>query len=413
MTTATQRSDLSDPEFWRRPPEERLEHFRWMRAEDPVSWHGESEAWKGRGFWVVVRYDDVRTVSRDAETFCSGQGVVLLEEDPTAEALGVQSFLIMAEPDHARLRGLVQKAFSPRQVALIDEQIKANARMIVSELEAHETGDFVDRVAKRLPLLTICGMLGVPESEHERILTNVDTLVSAQDPDFLQGRDPLEVLKAAMIEVGMHAFQMAQHRREHPADDLLGALVEAEHDGHRLSDAEIAQFLMLLSVAGNDTTRNTTSHAVRALSEFPDQRAILIADLDATLPVAIDEFVRWASPVMHFKRTATRDTVIGEQPIKQGEEVAMIYSSANRDERAFEDADHFDVTRSPNRHVGFGGGGAHFCMGAVLARTQLRALFTELLSTFPDIQVGEPRYITGNFMNAIKELPMDTGRRAG
>jgi cytochrome P450 len=412
MTTETRRCDLSDPAFWRKPPEERMEHFRWMRAAAPVSWHGESEAWNGRGFWAVVRYDDVRTVSRDAKTFCSSKGVVMLEEDLSPEAVGVQSFLLMDEPEHGRLRGIVQKAFSPRQIALIEEQIKANARMIISELNENETGNFVDRVSKRLPMLTICQMLGVPESDHERILANADALVSAQDPEFLDGREPLDVLRGAMIEIGMHAFQMAQHRREHPADDLIGALVEAECDGQRLDDAEIAQFLMLLSVAGNDTTRNTTSHAMKALCEFPDQRAVLLNDLDGALPVAVEEFVRWASPVMHFKRTATRDTVIGSQQIAEGDEVVMIYPSANRDEAVFDDAERFQVTRSPNRHVGFGGGGAHFCMGAVLARTQLRVIFGELLASFPDVQVGAPRYVIGNFMNAIKELPMDTGPRA-
>ena len=412
MTTQTERIDLADPEFWRRPPGERLEHFRWMRAEAPISWHGQCDAWKGRGFWVAVRYEDVRTVSRDSATFCSGKGVVMLEEDPGEEAFGVQSFLIMDNPEHARLRGIVQKAFSTKQLALIEAQVKAEAKMVVSELDEHETGNFVDRVSKRLPLMTICRMLGVPESDRDEMLAHVDTMVSFQDPEFLQGRDMMEVAKEAMIGVGMFAFQMAQHRREHPADDLLGALVEAEHEGQRLTDAEIAQFVLLLSVAGNDTTRNTTSHTARALCDFPDQRQLLLGDLDGMLPVAIEEFLRFASPVMHFKRTATRDTVLGEQPIKEGDEVVMIYSSANRDERAFDDPDRFDIARSPNRHVAFGGGGAHFCMGAGLARLQLRAIFTELLTAFPDLQVGEPRYILGNFMNAIRELPMDTGRRA-
>jgi cytochrome P450 len=411
MTRTQERHDLSQLEFWLKPLLERLEHYRWMRDETPVSWHGSATPHDGKGFWVVVRYEDIRHVSRTPEIFSSASGVVIMDEDPSEEMLGVQSFLVMDDPEHMRLRALVQKAFSPRQVKLLEEQITQEAKAVVADLDEHETGDFVTRVSKRLPLMTICRMLGVPEADRDKLLAQVDAVVSYQDPEFLHGRDSFEVMKAAVSDIAMFAFQMAQHRREHPADDLLTALVEAEEDGHRLTDAEIAQFMLLLSVAGNDTTRNTTSWAMKALTDFPAQRALLIENLDGTLPVAVDEFVRWASPVMHFKRTATKDTVIGDQEIRGGDEVVMIYSSGNRDERAFDDPGAFDVTRSPNRHVGFGGGGPHFCMGAALARTQLQAIFTELLIAFPDLHVGEPKLIVGNFMNAVGSLPMDSGAR--
>jgi len=411
MTRTQERHDLSQLEFWLKPVPERLEHYRWMRDEDPVSWHGSATPHDGKGFWVAVRHEDIRHVSRTPEIFSSASGVVLMEGDPSEEALGVQSFLVMDAPEHTRLRALIQKAFSPRQVKLLEEQIMQDARTIVADLHEHETGDFVTRVSKRLPLITICRMLGVPEVGRDKLLAQVDAMASAQDPEFLQGRDTSEVMKAAMTDIAMFAFQTTQHRREHPADDLLTALIEAEEDGHRLTDAEIAQFMLLLSIAGSDTTRNATSWAMKALTDFPKQRALLIENLDGTLPGAVEEFVRWASPVMHFKRTATKDTVIGEQAIREGDEVVMIYPAGNRDERAFDDPDVFDVTRSPNRHLGFGAGGPHFCIGAALARTQLRAIFTELLTAFPDLHVGEPKLIAGNFLNAVGSLPMDTGAR--
>jgi cytochrome P450 len=207
------------------------------------------------------------------------------------------------------------------------------------------------------------------------------------------------------------AFRLCAERREHPADDLITDLVQAEADGQRLTDAEIGAFLVLLSVAGNDTTRHTTSHAMRALCDFPDQRAFLMDDLDGRIEAAVEEFVRWASPVMTFRRTATRDTEIAGQAVGAGEKVVMFYPSANRDETAFEHPNEFDVAREPNRHVGFGGGGPHFCMGASLARMQLKAIFTELLGRHPDLEVGQPTYVVGNFVNGIAKMPFATGRK--
>jgi cytochrome P450 len=204
------------------------------------------------------------------------------------------------------------------------------------------------------------------------------------------------------------AFRLCAERRARPADDLITDLVQAEVDGERLTDAEIGAFLVLLSVAGNDTTRHTTSHAMRALGDFPEQRARLLEDLDGRIETAVEEFVRWASPVMTFRRTATRDTEIAGQAIAVGEKVVMFYPSANRDESAFERANDFDVGRDPNRHVGFGGGGPHFCMGASLARMQLKTIFTELLGRFPDLEVGDPAYVVGNFVNGIAKMPFAT-----
>ncbi len=206
------------------------------------------------------------------------------------------------------------------------------------------------------------------------------------------------------------AFRLCGERREQPEDDLITDLVQADVDGERLSDAEIGAFLVLLSVAGNDTTRHTTSHAMRALCDFRDQRASLLDDLDSRIETAVEEFVRWASPVMTFRRTATRHTEIAGQPVAEGEKVVMFYPSANRDESVFDRPNELDIARDPNRHVGFGGGGPHFCMGASLARMQLKTIFTELLGRFPELEVGEPTYVAGNFVNGIASMPFATGR---
>jgi cytochrome P450 len=201
------------------------------------------------------------------------------------------------------------------------------------------------------------------------------------------------------------ALDLAEERRSAPGEDLMTALVEAEVDGERLTEEEIGAFFVLLAVAGNDTTRHTTSHAMRALCEFPAQRQLLTDDLEGRLETAVEEFVRWATPVMTFRRNATHDTEMRGQPIAGGDKVVMFYVSANRDEEAFEQPERFDVLRSPNRHVGFGGGGPHYCLGASLARTQLRAIFTELLTRLPDIDVGKPEPLVGNFINGIKRMP--------
>jgi cytochrome P450 len=405
--------DLSSMEFWALPPAGREEGFAELRATAPVSWHRQPESQllpesEGTGgYWAIVRYDDVREVSRDPERFCSGRGV-MFEDIPEEMLEASQSFLAMDDPRHATLRKLVAEGFKPRAVKRIEDGIRADAHTIIDELGDQFEGDFVEAVAKRLPMMTIMRMLGVPEEDQEAVLWGVDAAVSWNDPEFLAGRTPLEVVAESMQIMTGIAYRLCAERRKEPADDLITDLVQADVEGERLTDAEISAFLVLLSVAGNDTTRHTTSHAMRALWDFPDQRAHLVEDLDGRIDTAVEEFVRWASPVMTFRRTATRDTEISGQPIAAGEKVVMFYPSANRDESVFEHPNELDVARDPNRHVGFGGGGPHFCMGAPLARTQLRTIFTELLGRFPELEVGEPDYVVGNFVNGIMRMPFST-----
>jgi cytochrome P450 len=410
--------DLGSLEFWDQPAELRDRAFALLRREAPVSHHQPPEDILGvtqrdeRGYWAIVRYEDIRRVSRDSATFCSGQGV-LFGDAPTEMLEASQSFLAMDAPRHSKLRGLVSAAFTPRQVARIEEGIRRHARLIVDEAAPTGGGDFVQLVAKRLPLITISSMIGVPDADRERVVQAADVLVTVSDPEVSGGRPPVEALGAALWTLTEFAKELAAHRQRDPGDDLMTALVQAEVDGDRLTHDEIAAFFVLLSVAGNDTTRHTTSHAMHALTVNPEQRAALTADLDGLMPTAVEEFVRWATPVLTFRRTATRDTEIAGQAIAATEKVVLFYHSGNRDESAFDDPWQFDVTRDPNHHLGFGGGGPHYCLGASLARAQLRSLFVEVLRTLPDIEAAPPElFPSSSFIHGVKRMECSFTPRA-
>jgi len=400
-------ADLGSLEFWGRPAEERDRYFAQLRRSEPLSCHQPPEDILGlpeqgrMSYWAVVRYDDVRRISRDPATFCSAQGTQFADAPPEFLEASL-SFLAMDAPRHTKLRGLVSAAFTPRQVARIEEGVRVNARRIVAEAAPTGGGDFVELIAKRLPLVTISDMIGVPEADRERVVQAADTLVTAADPEVAGDQSPLEALGAALWTLTEFATELAAFREKNPGDDLMTGLVQAEVDGDKLTHAEIGAFFVLLSVAGNDTTRHTTSHAMRALTVHPDQRPLVLENP----AVAVEEFVRWATPVLTFRRTTTRDVELHGQHIGEGEKVVLFYHSGNRDEDAFEDPWRFDVTRDPNHHVGFGGGGPHYCLGASLARTQLRSIFTELLTRLPDIEAGEPdMFKSASFIHGVKRMP--------
>jgi cytochrome P450 len=265
---------------------------------------------------------------------------------------------------------------------------------------------------------TISEMIGIEPENRKTVADAANAMVGWNDPDFIGDGEPLQVLATALFTLHGAARELAAKRRETPADDVMTALVEAEiegemgAEGERLTDDQIAAFFVLLCVAGNDTTRQTATHTIKALHDHPDQLELLLDDYDGHIGTAVDEFVRWASPVLTFRRTARVDAQVGGQKIAAGEKVVMFYRSGNQDESVFVEPARFDITRKPNAHVGFGGGGPHFCMGSHLARTQLKALFRELLFRLDDIQVGEPEYLTGNFINGIKRLPVTFGTRS-
>jgi cytochrome P450 len=402
--------DLSSRAFWSTTAAERERSFAVLRAERPVSWHPPVEDAlmhdpDDRGYWAITRRADIVTVSRDNEVFLSGKGVIF-ENVPVELLEASQSFLAMDPPRHTKLRKVVHAAFTPRQVRRIEDSIKANAKTIVEELRAAGSGaDFVDHCAKELPIRTLSDMVGIPESERQHIAEATDAAVSYADPVFLNGREPLQVLVENQMYLHQIAGMLAAERREHPGDDLISSLVHAEVDGDRLADADVAAFFVLLAVAANDTTRQTTSHAMKALTDFPAQRAWLLAAFEDRVGTAVEEFVRWATPVMTFRRTAATDFELGGQTIKAGEKVVMFYPSGNWDTDVFDHPERLDLSRSPNPHVGFGGGGLHFCLGAHVARAQLRAIFGELLTQLPDIQAGDPTYVAGNFIHAVGSMP--------
>jgi cytochrome P450 len=405
--------NVSSNAFWGSTALEREESFHRLRDDEPVSWQPPAEGGMmpsedDDGYWAVVRHEDIGYVSTNPDLFCSGEGVQL-ENIPEMYLEPTQSFLALDAPRHTKLRKLVSSAFTPRRVATIDEQIRSRATRIVDDLLETGDCDFVHHVSMRLPMWTIYDMVGLSEDLQEPVAEAADVLVGSNDPEVQRGRDPLEVVNDAVMTLMTAGLDLAESRRSSPRDDLMTNLVQASIDGEGLTDEEISAFFVLLSVAGNDTTRNTISHSMKALTERPDQRAWLMADFDNRIDSAVDEFIRWATPVMTFKRTATRDTELRGVPISAGEKVVMMYPSGNRDERVFTDPGVFDLARDPNRHLGFGGRGPHYCLGAMLAKTQLKAIFSEILHRAPSLTVGEPDYLLSNFVHGIKRMPCQVG----
>jgi cytochrome P450 len=399
--------NLSDIEFWKRPDRDAC--FAKLRRERPVAWYEEFdvpglESMKGPGYWAVTRYADVWHVSRNPDLFISGKGVNIVDTPPEwNEFFG--SMISMDAPRHTKLRLLVNKAFMPKTVARIEADVRVKAKRVVDRVAPLGRCDFVAEVAAALPLQIICEMMGIPESEWRSVFEKTNVILGAGDPEY--GLEP-SVILAAALELSNLAQDLGRHRLEHPADDLVSALMHAEVDGQRLTTDELGSFFILLVVAGNETTRNAISHGMKALTDFPEQRRILLDDFEGVIPTAVEEIVRWASPVIHFRRTATRDTELSGVRIREGDKVTMWYCSANRDEEVFADPYTFDVRRTPNEHVGFGAGGPHFCLGANLARREIQVLFRELLHRLPDVRVsGEPEMLLSGFIHGIKRMPCE------
>ena len=401
MTTTLTGIDLLEDTWARAVP---YDQFDRLRREAPVYWHEHPEA---EGFWAVTRYDDVRTVSRDPETFSAELGSTFVR-DHTPEALEIirMTILNMDPPKHSRYRKLVSAGFTPGVVGQLIDEIQARAEAIVAGVEGENEIEFVERVAAELPLQAICEMIGVPESDTHLIFHWSNRLVGQQDPDFGTSEADGE---GAAAEIYAYCEGIADDRRATARDDIMTALVNAEVDGDRLSQDEINMFFVTLCVAGNETTRNLIAHSLQALLERPDVKADLVAhiDDDELWRSATEEFLRWGASIHNFRRTATRDAEIAGQPIKQGEKVVLFYPAANRDPEHFTDPDVFDPRRAPNDHLTFGGGGPHFCLGANLARAEIRIMMREFLRRYPNVEAaGEHRRLRSDFVNGIKYLPV-------
>lgn len=394
--------------FWEMTAEQREPFFKLLRDQRPVSWHPPVEGTlltpEVDGVWAVTRHEDIEYVSKNPDLFCSGRGM-MIEAIPEEMLEASSSVLAMDGARHSTVRRLVSSVFTPRQVAKIQDQINRQASQVVNDLLTAGEGDFVAQVSKRLPMWTIYEMLGLPEELRDEAAHHADGMVSWADTGVAAGREPAEVMNDSLVGLLTLGLELAEQRRAHPQNDVTSLLVQAQVEGRQLTDDEIGAFFVLLSVAGNDTTRNTITLTTMALQDYPDQKALLQADFDGYIRPAIEEFLRWATPVMTFRRTATRDTVLRDTQIKEGDWILLMYSSGNRDERVFTDPNTFDIQRNPNPHIAFGGGGPHFCMGAFLARMQLQALFGELIRRAPTVRVGEPDYLTGNFVRSVKSLP--------
>ena len=390
------------------PPEERAIAFARLRRRQPVSLQSAPEATllPGRPFWAVTRLADVQQVSRHPDLFVSGEGVGI--SDIPIEFLELNSsFLVMDAPRHTTLRRVVSSAFTPRRVAQLNEEISQAAVRFVDAFVDQGGGDVVEGLAKHLPLWTISTIMGIPEGLRTAMYEAAEGIVTVQDPEFAAGgNDALTLAMESAGELHRIAAELVASRRADPTDDVLSALVHAEVDGQRLADQELGGIFVLFAVAGNDTTRNSTSHGIKLFAEHPDQWARLRADPSLSEP-AVEEIVRCASPVIHFRRTASSDTEVSGVPIAAGDPVVMFYESANRDEDAFEHPERFDIARDPNPHVGFGGGGRHFCLGANLARAELRATFSRLAERVETFDVGTVDHLTSSFVNGIKRMPVE------
>ncbi len=348
--------------------------------------------------------------SRNPAVFCSGRGATSIVDLPIEFNEFFGSMINMDDPRHTRLRRIVSRAFTPRMIKKFEYDVQRVAAQIVEDLIHTGPCDFVEHVAARLPLTIICQMMGIPDSRYDMVLRDTNIILSGADPDFLS-EDPDEAvlqLLTAGQELADLVTELGHTRLGKPEDDLITALVTANIDGEQLTSAELASFFILLVVAGNETTRTAISHALILLTDHPEQRARLLADFEARIPGAVEEIVRVASPVMFMRRTLTQDYTMNGQDYRAGDKVGLFYWSANRDEAVFEDPARFDITRSPNPHVGFGAAGPHFCLGAHLARREITVALRELLGRVPDIHAaGPPDRLLSSFINGIKHLDCD------
>jgi cytochrome P450 len=403
--------DISGKAFWDTTSEEREKTFAQLREKDPVSWQRPIENAfvpndEELGYWAVVKHKDIMEVSRNPDLYVSGRGV-LFDDLPTDFLEMTQSFLAMDPPDHSRLRGLVAKAFTPKQIRQIEDQVKVAAKEVVDGFAADESGkiEFVSRCAKQLPLRMFSLMFGIPDHLQNQTVQAAQKIISWADPEHLGDRDPATVQLEACQELHAIAEEITTLRRTEPKEDLFTNLVQAEVDGEHLTNHQIGSFFVLLSVAANDTTMNATTWTVKEFAEHPEQRDWLMEDFDGRIDTAVEEIIRYTSPVMTFRRTAVEDAELRGRQIFAGDKVVMFYSSGNRDAEAFDEPNRFDLSRKPNQHVGFGGGGRHMCLGNQLAKSMLRAILRELFTRVPDIHAtSDPELLGTNFIRGVKAM---------
>jgi len=395
-------------EHWEEGPPLKL--FKRMRSGCPVHWTSEvTELPQAKGFWSVTRADDVHAVSRDFETYSSERGGVVVIDEVFPIELARAMFIGMDPPKHDRLKALFQAGFTPKRIAAHTESIREIVVGVLDRLEGRAECDLVTDVAQPAVSRVIGSFMGIPEEDDAAWAELMNMALAANDPDYSPDVDSVEeTIQKALQQVFERCGAMIAERRENPTDDLTSVLVHAEVEGQRLEEHEIVMGFFLLVAAGNDSTKATYSSAMRALMEHPDQRDLLLED-PTRIPGAVEESLRMFPAFAHFRRTATKDTELAGQPIKEGDKVVMWYASSNRDETRYEDPDRFDVLRNPD-HQAFGAGGRHFCLGAALARLELKILLEETLARYPRMEMtGPPVYLESGFLNQLKSLPVRLG----
>ncbi|MCM6772898.1 cytochrome P450 [Nocardia sp. CDC159] len=397
--------DVTDPELWgQRVPVEELAE---LRRTAPIWWNPKSPEVGGfhdDGFWVVTKHADVKEISRRSDVFSSFENTAIprFNDDISRENIEMQRLVILNKdaPEHTKLRKLISKGFTPRAINSLRAELSERARAIVEAAAAAGSGDFVTQVACELPLQAIAELIGIPQEDRMKVFRWSNEMTGYDDPDMVD-IDPL----ASSMEILGYAYRMAEARKASPAKDIVTELVHADIDGEALTSEEFGFFVILLAVAGNETTRNAISHGMIAFLEHPDQWELYKQERPAT---AADEIIRWATPVSSFQRTALEDVEIGGVRIEKGQRVLMVYRSANFDEDVFENPYKFDILRDPNPHLSFGGTGAHFCIGANLARLEIDLIFNAIADHLPDItRIGDPKRLPSGWLNGIKEFPVD------
>lgn len=384
-----------------------VEELAELRKAEPIHWvdvPGGTGGFGDKGYWIVTKHADVKEVSKRSDVFGSSPdgAIPVWPQEMTRDAVDLQKAVLlnMDAPQHTRLRKIISRGFTPRAVGRLEEELRNRARNIAETAAADGVGDFVEQVASELPLQAIAELLGVPQEDRDKLFRWSNEMTAGEDPEYAD-IDPA----MSSFELITYAMKMAEERSKNPTEDIVTKLIEADIDGEKLSDDEFGFFVVMLAVAGNETTRNSTTHGMIAFAQHPEQWELYKKERPGT---AADEIIRWATPVSAFQRTALEDTELGGVKIKKGERVVMSYRSANFDEEAFENPHEFNILRDPNPHVGFGGTGAHYCIGANLARMTINLIFNAIADVMPDIKpIGEPERLKSGWLNGIKHWQVD------
>lgn len=412
MSLTETATDIEKFAFWRLDGQQRRDGFKWLRHNDPVSWHPPAESLllppelNTAGFWAITKAEHIREISQRTDVFSSASGI-FMEDLPREAIAAALSFLAMDGPEHKQLRNIVRKAFSPARVRRMEGWIAQHAHQLVAEIAPLGQGDMCQILTKELPGRIYATYIGADSDDiRKRVITLADRLVSWNDPEYTKEMTPLEVFSNAAAGLSEIALKLAAKRREQPGDDMLSWLIQAQLDGRELEDWEIASFFVMLSGGANDTTAHLTGSSLVLLEQNPDQKAWLLDDFEGRIEQAVDELLRVNPPLAHFRRTALQDYEIAGKKIKAGDKVVLWYISGCYDEDVFDEPDRLNLARSnASRHVAFGGGGPHYCLGSELGRQLVKCALREVYRQLPDFTVGNPEYVFSNFINGVREVP--------